>query len=77
MNPKDAAAHLLRKIMRGMIPQTAKQQGMPMEAEYQQIALGSLYAVHNGLYLVPFNKLTRHGTPSRRAACRASACSFW
>jgi hypothetical protein len=34
MNPQDAAAQLLYKIMGGMIPQPAKQQGMPVEAEH-------------------------------------------
>jgi hypothetical protein len=30
MNPQDAADHLLREIISGMIPQPAKQQGMPV-----------------------------------------------
>jgi hypothetical protein len=60
MNPQYAAEHLLCKIMGGVIPEPAKQQGMPMEAG-QKVALGSPYAVHNGPHLISFNKLSRQG----------------
>jgi hypothetical protein len=59
MNPQDAADHLLRKIMGGMIPQATEQQGMSMQAEYEQVALGSLYAFHDCLHLVALNKFSQ------------------
>jgi hypothetical protein len=34
MNTQNVAAHLLYKIMGGVIPQPAKEQGMPVEAQY-------------------------------------------
>jgi hypothetical protein len=36
MNTQNVAAHLLYKIMGGVIPQPAKEQGMPVEAQPSQ-----------------------------------------
>jgi hypothetical protein len=38
-----------------VIPQSAKQQGMPVQTQHQQIALGSFHAFHDRLYFVPVN----------------------
>ena len=59
MNPQNAAAQLLYKIVRGVIPQAAKEQGMPVQAQHKQIALVSLYTLHDRLHFVPLNKFGR------------------
>jgi hypothetical protein len=59
MNPQYAAAQLLYKIVGGVIPQSAKEQGMPVQAQHKQIALVSLYTFHDRLHFVPFNKFRR------------------
>jgi len=45
--------------MRCVIPQAAEQQGMPVYAYHQKIAMSSLRAFHNCLYFVPFDKFRR------------------
>jgi hypothetical protein len=61
MNPQNAAAQLLYKIVGGVIPQPAKEQGMPVQAQNKQIALVSPYTLHDRLHFVPFNKFGRQG----------------
>src|SRR5262249_50249069 len=45
--------------MRCVIPQPAEQQGMPVYAYHQKIAMSSLRAFHDCLYIVPFDKFRR------------------
>ena len=47
----------------GVIPQSAKEQGMPVQAQHKQIALVSLYTFHDRLHFVPFNKFRRQTYP--------------
>src|SRR5262249_35382187 len=42
--------------MRCVIPQAAEQQGMPVNAYHQKIAMSSLRAFHDCLYFVAFDK---------------------
>ena len=53
MNPQNAAAQLLYKIVGGVIPQPAKEPGMLVQAQHEQIALVSLYAFHDRPALRP------------------------
>jgi hypothetical protein len=39
MNPENAAAQLLHKIIGGVIPHSAQEQGMPAQPQHEQIAL--------------------------------------
>jgi len=59
VNTKDVAGYPLGKIMRCVIPKAAQQQGMPVYAYYQKIAISFLRAFHNRLYFVPFDKFRR------------------
>jgi hypothetical protein len=59
MNSQNAAAQLHYKIVRGVIPQAAKEQGMPVQAQHKQIALVSLCTFHDRLHFVPFSKFRR------------------
>jgi hypothetical protein len=59
MNPQNAAAQVLHKIVGGVIPQSAKEQGMPAQAQHKQIALVPLYTFHDRLHFVPLNKFGR------------------
>src|SRR5215467_1655556 len=45
--------------MRCVIPQPAEQQGMPVYAYHQKIAMRSVRAFHDCLYFVPFDKFRR------------------
>jgi hypothetical protein len=56
MNPQNAAAQLLYKIVGGVIPPPAKEQGMLVQAQHEQIALVSLHAFHDRPHSVPLNK---------------------
>ena len=58
MNPQYAAAQLLYKIVGGVIPQSAKEQGMPVQAQHKQIALVSLHTFHDRLHFVPSTNLS-------------------
>src|SRR5580700_9775695 len=49
--------------MGGVIPQPTKEQGMPVQAQHQQITLVSLYAFHDRLHFVPLNKFSRQDYP--------------
>ena len=42
-----------------VIPQPAKEQGMPVQAQHEQIALVSLHAFHDRLHFVPLNNFSR------------------
>ena len=52
MKPQNAGAQLLYEIMGGVIPQSAKGQGTPVQAQHQQIALVSLHAFDDRLHFV-------------------------
>jgi len=45
--------------MRGVIPQSTEQQGVPVYAYYQKVATISLRAFNNRLYFIPFDKFRR------------------
>jgi hypothetical protein len=49
--------------MGGVIPQPTKEQGMPVQAQHQQITLGSPYAFCDGLHFVPLDKFSRQDYP--------------
>jgi hypothetical protein len=59
VNTQDVAGYPLGKIMRCVIPKATEQQGVPVYAYYQKIAISSLRAFHNCLYFVPFDKFRR------------------
>lgn len=59
MNLQNAAAQLLCKVMGGVIPQSAKEQGKPVQPQHKQIALVSPHAFHDRLHFVSLNKFGR------------------
>ena len=63
MNAQNAAAQLLCKIVVGVIPQAAKEQGMPVQAQHKQIALVSLCTFHDRLHFLHFVPLNKFGRP--------------
>jgi hypothetical protein len=50
---------LLCKIVGGVIPQAAKEQGMPVQAQHEQIAAVSLCTFYDRLHFIPLNKFGR------------------
>ena len=77
MNAQNAAAELLHKIVGGVIPKSTEEQRMPVQTQYKQIALVSLYAFHDPPHFVPFNQFGRqdYTLPLSRLSCTGQKVS--